>query len=166
MYLTFIYSRQPLLNQAKKGRSAEEIKEILQKCTANVIRLEKYNEGLHDGMSQAQSNRKDMHNLMADSFQILQRARTLLKEYDGEDSSVYGRKLNNIAERLKDIIEDIKEKENKDLDNIRKSMVRVSMAESSEETDQEKQRLKIQLDENFKVLEEAEYMEEVIDQRK
>ena len=66
------------------------------------------------------------------------------------------------------MINDIKDKEDKDLVMVRQSMARVSMAgghEDSEAINEEKQKLKQELDVNFKVLEEAEYMDEVIDER-
>jgi hypothetical protein len=47
-------------------------------------------------------------------------------------------------------------------------MARASMADNNEDSEainEEKQKLKLQLDVNFKVLEEAEYMDDVIDER-
>lgn len=115
------------MNGGSKGRSAEEIKELLHKCTANVMKLEKYNEQLEAGKVQGKENRKEMHTVMANTFKHLQRSRDLLKVYDGNDTNVYSRKLNNLAERIEETITEIKDKEDKDLENIRKSFARMSM---------------------------------------
>ena len=91
------------MNGVKKGRSAEEIKEQLFKLTENVIKLEKYNEGLDGGKSLAKPNRKDIHTLITQNHQLLQRSKELLHEYDGEDRAIFMRKMNNVAERFEDV---------------------------------------------------------------
>ena len=92
-----------MLNGAKSGRSAEEIKEHLFKCTENVIKLEKYNEHLEDGKSQSQKDRKTMHEIIIECGKILQRSRQLLSVFDGADAHVFNRKMKNISERLEDV---------------------------------------------------------------
>jgi hypothetical protein len=97
------YRNTPLLNGAKSGRSAEEIKEHLLKCTENVIKLEKYNDNLEDGRAQSKSSRSQMHDLIVECGKILKRSQELLSVYDGNDAPVFRRKMNNIAERLEDV---------------------------------------------------------------
>jgi len=87
----------------KSARSAEEIKELLFKCTENVMKIEKYNESLEEGKSQAKSNRKDIHEIIIENHKILKRSRELLTPYDGPDGPVYRRKMNNLAERMEEV---------------------------------------------------------------
>lgn len=73
--------------------------------------------------------------------------------------------MNNVAEKLEQTIREIKEKESSDLEQIRKSFARMSMVETNEEKEHERNELKLKLDSNIKILEEAEYMDGVIDER-
>ena len=73
--------------------------------------------------------------------------------------------MNNVAEKLEQTIREIKEKESSDLEQIRKSFARMSMVETEEEKEHEKKELKLKLDSNLKILEEAEYMDGIIDER-
>ena len=88
-----------------------------------------------------------------------------MRAYDGPDKPVYGRKMNSVAEKLEETIKEIKEKESSDLEQIRKSFARMSMVETPEEREIEKKELKMKLDSNLKILEEAEYMDGIIDER-
>ena len=68
----------PLINGANKGRSAEEIKEVLQKCTDYNLRLEKYSQSLDSGRSQAKKNRMEIHNLINESLALIQKSKVPL----------------------------------------------------------------------------------------
>ena len=53
------FRREPLLNgRNSSGRSAEEIKEILEKVSRNIISLEKYKDSLEEGKAHSKNGRK------------------------------------------------------------------------------------------------------------
>mmetsp|Transcript_37458 Transcript_37458/g.43046 ORF Transcript_37458/g.43046 Transcript_37458/m.43046 type:complete len:98 (+) Transcript_37458:299-592(+) len=76
--------------------------------------------------------------------------------------------MKNIAEKMQELIYEIKDKESNELEGIRKSFARMSMhegKEDSEERERDRKQLQLQIDGEIRVMEEAEYMDGMIDER-
>jgi ADP-heptose:LPS heptosyltransferase len=129
------FRREPLLNgKNSSGRSAEEIKEILEKVSRNIIALEKYKESLEEGRALVKTGRKDNQSIMLNTANLLRNAKLLLSGYSGTDQPIYLRKLANCSEKVEEIMQEIKEKEDRDLIDIRKSVARMTEYEDHEES--------------------------------
>mmetsp|Transcript_21257 Transcript_21257/g.18865 ORF Transcript_21257/g.18865 Transcript_21257/m.18865 type:complete len:230 (+) Transcript_21257:208-897(+) len=154
------------MNGSHKGRSAEEIKELLQKVNSNIVSLEKYNKALIAGKGVQPNQMKDNQAAMLETLNNLRNSKTLIASYDGNDSPVYKRKLANISERVESIIQDIREKEEKGLVEARRSMNRLSEnEETGEGQKEEQQKLLLKIGGEVKILEETEYMADIIEER-
>ena len=64
---------------------------------------------------------------------LLKKAQNLVHTYDGKDAPIYKRKFQNLSEKLSQIMSEIFEKEERDLDDVRKSVARMSEHEDDEE---------------------------------
>lgn len=125
-----------MTNGASKGRSAEEIKALLHKISANTIILEKFNNSLDTGKIQKNS-RKESQDVMMSTVNLLKRAQELLGQYDGPDAPIYRRKMVSCSEKVEELIHEIRDKEQKDLGDVRRSMAKMSIHEGS--VDEQKQ---------------------------
>jgi hypothetical protein len=85
----------PLINKSGSFSSVEEIKDLLQKVSDTVIKLEKYNGSIQDGRSLIKTNRNDTRDMMGQVARNLKRARELIDNYSGPDAPIYRRKLAN-----------------------------------------------------------------------
>lgn len=119
------------MNGGSSGRSAEEIRELLHKCSSNLIALEKYNNTLDMGRQMGKNNRKEAYTLILECSNGLKKVRALLSEYNGTDAPIYRRKLGTCSEKIEEVIAEIKEKEDRNLVDLRKSMAKASMIEES-----------------------------------
>lgn len=115
------------------GRSAEEIRELIQRCSSNLIALEKYNTTLDQGRQLGKNNRKEAYTLIADCSNMLKKVRGMLNEYNGTDAPIYRRKLATCSEKIEEVIAEIKEKEDRVLVDLRRSMAKASVNEESSE---------------------------------
>lgn len=123
----------PLINKSGSFSSVEEIKDLLQKVSDTVIKLEKYNGSIQDGRSLIKTNRNDTREMMGQVARNLKRARELIDNYAGPDAPIYRRKLANWTDIVENVIATIREKEERDLGDIRRSVARVSFSEESDE---------------------------------
>lgn len=135
MYLIYI-RKEPFLN-GSNGISAEEIRQLLFTISKNTANLEKYCDSLESGGALAKTGRKDNQHLMVECAQLLMSAKKLLLEYDGKEAATYRRKLASCSERLEEIMTEIKEKEDRELGDIRQSMARMSLCEENTDERQE-----------------------------
>lgn len=69
---------------------------------------------------------KENQAVMVDTLNNLRNSKNLINNYDGNDAPVYRRKLANISEKVEEVIQEIREKEEKGLVEARNSMRRLS----------------------------------------
>ncbi|CAI2373800.1 unnamed protein product [Moneuplotes crassus] len=154
------------LNDTINGRSAEEIKELLEKVNNNIYSLEKYTLTLTSGKGVNKQQMKANEKLMLDCLNNLRRAKELIATYDRNDAPIYRRKLATISDRVEEVVKSIRDKEQRGLAEAKRSMNRLSEDERYQEEDKkEKKQLLLKLEGEVKVLEEADYINDVIDER-
>lgn len=161
-------NRAPLINRANSGRSKEEIREQLNIWTENIIKLEKFNDSFDDRKPRPKSARSQVNELIQRTAGILQRWKQLLSAYDGEDTPSYTRKMGTLASRFQDVITEIRDKEDKELHAVRQSVARNSILDNNLDNNEESEiskKQKLQLEPELQILEEAEYYDDVIEER-
>ena len=70
---------------------------------------------------------------MLNTANLLRNAKLLLSGYTGTDQPIYLRKLANCSEKVEEIMVEIKEKEDRELLDIRKSVARMTEYEDNDE---------------------------------
>lgn len=83
------------------------------------------------GRQMGKNNRKEAYTLILECSNGLKKVRALLSEYNGTDAPIYRRKLGTCSEKIEEVIAVIKEKEDRNLVDLRKSMAKASMIEES-----------------------------------
>lgn len=83
------------------------------------------------GRQMGKNNRKEAYTLILECSNGLKKVRALLSEYNGPDAPIYRRKLGTCSEKIEEVIAEIKEKEDRNLVDLRKSMAKASMIEES-----------------------------------
>ena len=120
------------MEKSMRGKSAEEIKEYLEKISRNIIILEKFNTILNNGkgMNTAKANENQL--VMVDTVNSFKSVMTLINSFDGENANSYRRKMANMKERFQTIMNEIKNNEERGLVEARKSMKRLSEHDGTE----------------------------------